>query len=144
MKDYDESHHLIFLGYDVISGSWDSNLGGRIQIVSLHAKAARTECINKHIKSVSFAESAALYLLLLILKLIVESAFVTVVSYLPFVAPFWFIPDELSRVRYFVGQGTRIVAESLGVLFYIAFFIASTRLIARRTSMPTADREQSQ
>lgn len=93
-------------------------------------------------RSVSFAESAALYLLLLILKLIVESAFVTVVSYLPFVAPFWFIPDELSRMRYFVSQGTRIVSESLGVLAYIAFFIASARLIARRASMPTSGRER--
>ncbi len=92
-------------------------------------------------KSVSFVESIALYLLLLILKLLVESVFVTVLSYLPFVAPFWFIPDELSRLRYFVGQGTRIVAESVGVLFYIALFITSRGLITRTTSLPTIDRQ---
>ncbi len=78
-------------------------------------------------------ESFGLYALLLVLKLAIETVLVTAISYLPFVAPFWFIPDELSRVRYFVGQGSRIAAESIGMLFFIAFFVAlcHTRVEAR-------------
>ena len=77
--------------------------------------------------SIPFAESIKLYFFLLLLKLTVENVFVSVLSYLPFVAPFWFIPDELSRLRYFVGQGIRIAAESLGALVYIAFFATIVR-----------------
>ncbi|MFT7573659.1 MAG: hypothetical protein ACI9XZ_000021 [Alphaproteobacteria bacterium] len=72
----------------------------------------------------SFVESARLLFLLIVLKLVIENVFVNVLSFMPFVAPFWFVADELSRVRFFVGQGTRIVAESLGVMFYVAFFVA--------------------
>ena len=71
-----------------------------------------------------FFESIGLYVLLLLLKLTIETVLVTAISYLPFVAPFWFIPDELSRLRYFVGQGSRIAAESIGMLFFVALFIA--------------------
>lgn len=78
-------------------------------------------------RAVSLVESAKLFCLLLLLKLAVEGVVVTAISYLPFVAPFWFIPDELSRLRYFVGQGTRIVAESVGFLIYIAFFVVAVR-----------------
>ena len=72
----------------------------------------------------AFLESIVLYVLLLLLKLAIETVLVTAISYLPFVAPFWFIPDELSRLRYFVGQGSRIVAESIGMLLFVAFFVA--------------------
>lgn len=72
----------------------------------------------------AFIECIGLYVLLLLLKLAVETVLVTAISYLPFVAPFWFIPDELSRLRYFVGQGSRIAAESIGMLFFVAFFVA--------------------
>lgn len=75
----------------------------------------------------SLVASTRLCLLLIVLKLTIENVFVTVLSYMPFVAPFWFVPDELSRLRYFVGQGTRIVAESFGVMFYCAFFVAVAR-----------------
>lgn len=77
--------------------------------------------------SIPFTESIKVYFLLLFLKLTVENVFVAALSYLPFVAPFWFIPDELSRLRYFVGQGIRIAAESLGALVYIAFFATIVR-----------------
>lgn len=75
----------------------------------------------------SFLSSVGLLLLLIALKMTIETVLVSVISYLPFVAPFWFVPDELSRVRYFVGQGTRIVAESLGVMLYAAFFVMLVR-----------------
>ncbi len=77
--------------------------------------------------SIPFAESIKLYIFLLLLKLTVENVLVAALSYLPFVAPFWFIPDELSRLRYFVGQGTRIAAESIGAVFYIIFFAVFVR-----------------
>ena len=63
----------------------------------------------------SLARSTQLFFLLIVLKMVVETVFVNVLSYMPFVTPFWFVPDELSRLRFFVGQGTRIVAESIGV-----------------------------
>jgi hypothetical protein len=75
----------------------------------------------------SLMQSMWLFSLLIVLKLTIENVFVSLLSYIPFVAPFWFVPDELSRMRYFVGQGTRIAAESIGVLFYVAFFVAARR-----------------
>lgn len=78
-------------------------------------------------RAVSLVESLKLFCLLLLLKLTVESVVVTAISYLPFVAPFWFIPGELSRLRYFVGQGTRIVSETVGLLIYVAFFVVAVR-----------------
>ncbi len=94
--------------------------------------------------TVPIVESIALYCCVLMLKLTIESVFVTAMSYLPFVAPFWFIPDELSRTRYFVGQGTRIVAECVGVLFYVAFFVAISRTTSRVCSPTTCNLDQSQ
>ncbi|MBU2533681.1 MAG: hypothetical protein KKB37_13140 [Alphaproteobacteria bacterium] len=92
-------------------------------------------------RATAFLDSIKLFLLLLVLQLIVDSVFVTAVSYLPFVAPFWFIPDELSRMRYFVGQGTRIAAESLGVLAYVAFFIVVVRARLRGGMCPETGRD---
>ncbi len=72
-------------------------------------------------------QSLGFFLLLLILNLTVENVLVTVISYVPVIAPFWFIPNELSEMRYFVSQGTRIAAESLGVPLYAAFWLALDR-----------------
>ena len=71
--------------------------------------------------------SLGFFLLLLILNLTIEKVLVTVISYVPVIAPFWFIPNELSEMRYFVSQGTRIAAESLGVPLYAAFWLALDR-----------------
>ncbi len=72
-------------------------------------------------------QSLGLFLLLLILNLTIENVLVTMISYIPVIAPFWFIPNELSELRYFVSQGTRIAAESLGVPLYAAFWLALDR-----------------
>lgn len=71
--------------------------------------------------------SLGLFLILLILNLTIGTVLVTVVSYIPVIAPFWFIPNELSEIRYFVGQGTRIFAESLGVPLYAVVWLALDR-----------------
>jgi len=88
---------------------------------------AGARCLSAAWHATTLMQSIRLFALLLVLKLIIESVLVTVLSYMPVVAPFWFIPDELSRLRYFVGQGTRVAAETLGVLLYVAFFIAADR-----------------
>jgi hypothetical protein len=41
----------------------------------------------------SLVHSLQLFYLLLVLKLMIENVFVTVLSYMPFVTPFWCIPD---------------------------------------------------
>ncbi len=73
-----------------------------------------------------------LFVVLVGLKLVIENVFVTMISYVPVLAPFWFIPNELSESRFFVGQGARITAETLGVLLYVAFFVAVDREVVRR------------
>lgn len=73
-----------------------------------------------------------LFVVLVGLKLGVENVLVTMISYVPVVAPFWFVPNELSESRFFIGQGARITAESLGVLLYVAFFVAVDREVAER------------
>ena len=75
----------------------------------------------------SFALSLWICLLALLLKLAVETVLVTATSYLPVIAPFWFVPNELSESRYFVGQGTRIAVESAALVLYAAFWAAVDR-----------------
>lgn len=77
----------------------------------------------------STLRSFGVFLELLILKLVIENVFVTALSYVPLISPFWFIPDELVTYRFFVAQGTRIAAESIGVLFYVAFWMALDRRV---------------
>ena len=64
----------------------------------------------------------------------IENVLVTMLSYVPLIAPFWFVPDELSESRYFVGQGVRVAAESIGILLYVAFWIALDRRLTAPTS----------
>jgi hypothetical protein len=82
----------------------------------------------------SLLQSIALVFGLLVLNQIIETVFVNVVSYLPVVSPFWFIPSELSPMRDLVGMGARIIAQSCGVFFYVAFAIAAQRLISKRAA----------
>lgn len=63
----------------------------------------------------STAKSLLILLAVIAIKLAMESVAVSMLGFAPFVAPFWFIPDDSVPYRYFVGQGTRIVAESLAV-----------------------------
>lgn len=80
----------------------------------------------------SLLQSIALVFGLLVLNQIIETVFVNVVSYVPVVSPFWFIPSELSPMRDLVGMGARIIAQSCGLFFYVAFAIAAERLISKR------------
>jgi hypothetical protein len=82
--------------------------------------------------AVGFWRSIALFVVLVGLKLAIETVLVSLISYLPVVAPFWFIPNELAESRFFVGQGAQIAAESLGVMAYVAFFVAVDRDVAAR------------
>ena len=79
-----------------------------------------------------FWRGVGLFLVLVGVKLTVEHVLVTMISYVPVVAPFWFIPNELAESRFFVGQGARITAETLGVLLYVAFFVAVDREASNR------------
>lgn len=72
----------------------------------------------------TFLLSLWICLLAILLKLTVETVLVTAASYLPVIAPFWFVPNELSETRYFVGQATRIAVESAGLALYAAFWAA--------------------
>jgi hypothetical protein len=72
-------------------------------------------------------QSMVWFLALLIIKLFVDGVLVNLISFAPVIAPFWFIPDELSPMRYFAGYGIDILAQSCGVFFYIAFWIAADR-----------------
>ncbi|MGE3720104.1 MAG: hypothetical protein AB7G07_17080 [Bauldia sp.] len=60
-------------------------------------------------------ESIAIFLVVVAAQLAMEDVVVSMLGYAPFVAPLWFIPDESAPHRYLLGQGTRIVAESLAV-----------------------------
>lgn len=72
-------------------------------------------------------QSAWFFLVLVVLKMLIETQLVTVASYIPVIAPFWFIPNELEESRYFVGQATRFAVESTGLLLYAAFWLAVDR-----------------
>lgn len=74
-------------------------------------------------------QSIAWFLALLVIKLFVDDVIVDLVSFMPVISPFWFIPDELSPMRYFFGHGIDIFAQSCGVFFYVAFWIAADRWI---------------
>jgi len=74
-------------------------------------------------------QSVGFFLTLLVIKLVVDDVFVTLLSFVPVISPFWFVPNELSPMRYFVGQGVQILAQSCGVFLYVAFWIAADRWI---------------
>lgn len=59
--------------------------------------------------------SIVIFLVVVAVQLAIENVAVSMLGFAPFVAPFWFIPDESAQHRYIVGQGTRIIAESLAV-----------------------------
>ena len=88
-------------------------------------------------------QSIGLFVTLLLLKLFVDDLLVSLLSFLPFVSPFWFVPDELSPMRHMVGQGIQIVAQSCGVFLYVAFWIVAVRHLgmpSREAGSPTDPR----
>ncbi len=88
----------------------------------------------------STMQSFGWFVVLLLIKLFIDSVIVEFISFIPVVAPFWFLPNELSPMRYFVGQGVEIVAQSCGVFLYVAFWV----LAARRSNSPTTPDESSE
>ena len=70
-------------------------------------------------------QSLVWFLALLAVKLFIDGVIVDFVSYAPVISPFWFIPDELSPMRYFVGHGIDIITQSCGVFLYVAFWIVA-------------------
>lgn len=75
-------------------------------------------------KATSTLQSLVLFAVFLVIKLSIDGVLIPVVSYLPFVSPFWFIPDEMAPHRYLVGQGTRIVSEALALALYALAWLA--------------------
>lgn len=71
----------------------------------------------------------------LVIWLSIDGVLVPLVSYLPMVSPFWFVPGEDEPSRYVVGQGTRIVAEALAFVLYALLWI---RLFGRTLLPATA------
>lgn len=67
--------------------------------------------------------SIGVLLVVVALKLSLENVAVSMLGFAPFIAPFWFIPDESAPHRYFVGQGTRIVAEAFAVPLFTLLWI---------------------
>lgn len=83
-------------------------------------------------------QSLGWFLILLTIKLFVDGVIVDLISFAPMISPFWFIPDELSPTRYFVGHGIEIVAQSCGVFLYVAFWlVADRRICAAGPDRPT-------
>lgn len=126
---------------EMVRGLWLVSVYGQIILFYLAARlllgAPRVGRGAPHMWSGAWRATTALQsigfvLALLVLKLIIDNVFVTVLSYVPFISPFWFIPDELAPYRYLVAQGTRIAAESFGIVFYAAFWIAADRLTGSR------------
>jgi len=73
----------------------------------------------------STIESLLLFATFVVIKLSIDGVIIPIVSYVPFVAPFWFIADEMAPHRYVVGQGTRIFAEALGLSLYLFAWLLS-------------------
>lgn len=99
----------------------------------------------KGIRSAWFAtatlQSIGVLLVVVALKLSLENVAVSMLGFAPFIAPFWFIPDESAPHRYFVGQGTRIIAESLAVPLFALLWIWLSGHTVRATS-PVADADR--
>lgn len=87
----------------------------------------------------STVQSLVLFAAFLAIKLSIDGVIIPVVSYLPFVSPFWFIPDEMAPHRYLVGQGTRIVSEALALALYALAWLAFVGGTAVSTPANTSD-----
>ena len=83
--------------------------------------------------------SLLLFAAFLAIKLSIEGVIIPIVSYVPVVAPFWFVADELAPHRYVVGQGTRIFSEALGLSLYVLAWVSSVGRTAIGVAMAIAD-----
>ena len=72
----------------------------------------------------STIQSLVSFAVFVAIKLSIDGIMIPVVSYLPFVSPFWFIPDEMAPHRYLLGQGTRIVSEAIALALYALAWLA--------------------
>lgn len=63
------------------------------------------------------------FFLFLLVWLSIDGVLVPLVSYLPFVSPFWFVPNEDEPSRFFVGQGSRLAAEAIAFVLYALLWI---------------------
>lgn len=63
------------------------------------------------------------FFLFLLVWLSIDGVLVPLVSYLPFVSPFWFVPNEDEPSRFFVGQGSRLAAEATAFVLYALLWI---------------------
>lgn len=67
--------------------------------------------------------SLVLTALYVALWLSIEGVIIPILSYMPVIAPFWFIPGEAASHRYLVGQGTRLLGEAIGAALYVMAWI---------------------
>ena len=76
------------------------------------------------------------FFLFLLVWLSIDGVLVPLVSYLPFVSPFWFIPSEDEPSRFFVGQGSRLTGEAVAFVLYALLWV---RLFGRSLIRPSTD-----
>ena len=63
------------------------------------------------------------FFLFLLVWLSIDGVLVPLVSYLPFVSPFWFIPNEDEPSRFLVGQGSRLAGEAVAFVLYALLWV---------------------
>lgn len=76
------------------------------------------------------------FFLFLLVWLCIDGVLVPLVSYLPFVSPFWFIPGEDEPSRFLVGQGSRLAGEAVAFVLYALLWV---RLFGRSLIRPSTD-----
>ncbi|MVS97429.1 hypothetical protein [Devosia marina] len=74
-------------------------------------------------RSTPLGTSLALTAIYIALWLSIEGVIIPMLSYLPAIAPFWFIPGEAASHRFLVGQGTRLLGEAIGAALYVLVWI---------------------
>jgi len=91
----------------------------------LGAPTRHAGAVNAAWRAARLWPSLGLFLVAVAVWLAVDSVLVTLLSYIPVIAPLWFI-DDGAPSRELIGQGTRVVAESLGVVAYVCYWLWAT------------------
>ncbi|MGE3739728.1 MAG: hypothetical protein AB7I59_09525 [Geminicoccaceae bacterium] len=63
------------------------------------------------------------FFLFLLVWLSIDGVLIPLVSYLPVVSPFWFIPNQDEPSRFLVGQGSRLAAEAVAFVLYALLWV---------------------
>lgn len=63
------------------------------------------------------------FFLFLLVWLSIDGVLIPLVSYLPVVSPFWFIPNQDEPSRFLVGQGSRLAAEAIAFVLYALLWV---------------------